>query len=46
MTESVPSTRRHLPHSQSVIERTFQDVSDSDKRKIVHGNAVRIYGMG
>ena len=40
-----PHDEGTFPHSQSVIDRTFQGVSESDKRKIVHDNAARIYGM-
>ena len=34
-----------FPNSQAVIERTFNGVSEADKRKIVHDNAARLYGF-
>ncbi|MFP6741967.1 MAG: amidohydrolase family protein [Alphaproteobacteria bacterium] len=40
-----PHDEGTFPHSQSVIERTFQDISESDIRKIVYDNAARIYGL-
>ncbi len=40
-----PHDEGTFPHSQAVIERTFADVSEVDKRKIVYENAARIYGM-
>ena len=40
-----PHDEGTFPHSQAVIDRTFQGISDSDKRKIVHDNAARIYGI-
>jgi len=38
-----PHDEGTFPHSQEVIERTFKDVSEEDKRKIVCGNAARLY---
>ena len=40
-----PHDEGTFPHSQEVIERTFAGVSESDKRKIVCGNAERLYGF-
>ncbi len=40
-----PHDEGTFPHSQAVIERTFGGVPAEDKRKIVHGNAKRIYGF-
>ena len=40
-----PHDEGTFPHSQAVIDRTFQGISDADKRKIVHDNAARIYGL-
>ncbi|MCH8089225.1 MAG: amidohydrolase [Chloroflexi bacterium] len=40
-----PHDEGTFPHSQEVIERTFKDVSEEDKRKIVCGNAARLYGF-
>ena len=34
-----------FPHSQEVTERTFAGVSESDKRKIVCGNAAWLHGF-
>ena len=41
----VPHVEGTFPHSQEVIERNFAGVSESDKRKIVCGNAARLYGF-
>ncbi len=41
-----PHDEGTFPHSREVIERTFAGVSAADKRKIVHDNAKRIYGLG
>ena len=41
-----PHDEGTFPHSQEVIEKTFQPVSEESKRKIVYGNAARIYGIG
>jgi predicted TIM-barrel fold metal-dependent hydrolase len=40
-----PHDEGTFPHSQSVIERTFKDISETDKRKIVYDNAARMYGL-
>ena len=40
-----PHDEGTFPHSQEVIERTFAGVSETDKRKIVHDNAARLYGF-
>ena len=41
-----PHDEGTFPNSQEVIEKTFQTVSEESKRKIVYGNAARIYGIG
>ena len=41
-----PHDEGTFPHSQEVIERTFADLSEEDKRKIVYGNAASLYGFG
>jgi predicted TIM-barrel fold metal-dependent hydrolase len=33
------------PHSQSVIEQHFAEVSEEDKYKILYANAVKLYGI-
>ncbi|MFQ5934215.1 MAG: amidohydrolase family protein [Dehalococcoidia bacterium] len=38
-----PHDEGTFPHSQEVIEKTFVDVSDEDKRKIVYENAASLY---
>jgi predicted TIM-barrel fold metal-dependent hydrolase len=40
-----PHDEGSFPHSQAVIERTFAGVSEDDKRKIVYGNAARLYSF-
>ena len=40
-----PHDEGTFPNSQAVIERTFNGVSEVDKRKIVHDNAARLYGF-
>jgi predicted TIM-barrel fold metal-dependent hydrolase len=40
-----PHDEGTFPHSREVIERTFRDVSAEDRRKIVGGNAARLYGF-
>ena len=40
-----PHDEGSFPHSREVIERTFVGVSETDKRKIVHDNAARLYGF-
>ena len=41
-----PHDEGTFPHSQEVITRTFSDVGEADKRKIVFDNARRLYGFG
>ena len=41
-----PHDEGTFPHSQEVTERTFVNVSEADKRKIVHDNAAALYGFG
>lgn len=41
-----PHDEGTFPHSQDVIARTFKDIAAADRRKIVHDNAKRIYGLG
>ena len=41
-----PHDEGTFPHSQAVIDRTFADIAQADKRKIVYDNARRIYGIG
>ena len=41
-----PHDEGSFPHSQEVIARTFEGLSDDDREKIVFGNAARIYGFG
>ena len=40
-----PHDEGSFPHSQEVIARTFEGLSDEDREKIVFGNAARIYGF-
>ena len=40
-----PHDEGTFPHSREVIERTFKDVPENEKRMIVGGNAERIYGF-
>ena len=40
-----PHDEGTFPNSRDVIERTFQGVSDKDKKKITHDNAARLYGL-
>lgn len=40
-----PHDEGTFPHSQAVIARTFEGVSAADRRKIVHDNAARMYGL-
>jgi predicted TIM-barrel fold metal-dependent hydrolase len=40
-----PHDEGSFPHSRAVIARTFADVPAVDTRKIVHDNAVRLYGF-
>ena len=40
-----PHDEGTFPHSQAVIERTFETVSESDKHKIVYQNAAELYGF-
>ena len=40
-----PHDEGTFPNSQEVIERTFNGVSEADKRNIIYENAARIYGF-
>jgi len=40
-----PHDEGSFPHSQAVITRTFADIGEADKRKIVFDNAQRLYGF-
>ena len=40
-----PHDEGTFPNSLEVIERTFQGVSEGDKRKIIYENAARLYGF-
>ena len=40
-----PHDEGTFPHSREVIERTFKDVPEDEKRKIIGGNAARLYGF-
>ena len=40
-----PHDEGSFPHSQEVITRTFEGLSDEDRQEIVWGNAARIYGF-
>lgn len=40
-----PHDEGTFPHSREVIERTFNGLSESDRRKIVHDNAAKLYGF-
>jgi predicted TIM-barrel fold metal-dependent hydrolase len=40
-----PHDEGTFPNSQAVIECTFNGVLETDKRKIVHDNAARLYGF-
>ena len=40
-----PHDEGTFPHSREVIARTFERVSEADRRKIVHDNAARLYGF-
>ena len=40
-----PHTNTTWPESQQVIEKTFADLSDSDRKKIVCENAAGLYGL-
>ena len=40
-----PHDEGTYPHSQEVIERLFEGVSEDDKRKILSTNAARFYGF-
>ena len=40
-----PHDEGTFPHSQAVIERTFETVSAADKQKIVYQNAADLYGL-
>ena len=40
-----PHDEGTFPHSREVIERIFKDIPEDEKRKIVAGNAARLYGF-
>ncbi len=40
-----PHDEGTFPHSREVIEETFRGISEEDKRKIVGGNAAKLYGF-
>jgi predicted TIM-barrel fold metal-dependent hydrolase len=40
-----PHDEGTFPFSQSVIERTFESISDADRHKIVYQNAADLYGL-
>ena len=40
-----PHDEGTFPHSREVIERTFKDVPEDEKRKIVGENAAKLYGF-
>ena len=40
-----PHDEGTFPHSQEVIERTFANISEEDKIKIVGENAARLYSI-
>ena len=40
-----PHDEGTFPHSQEVIQETFEGISEEDKRKIVGENAARLYGF-
>jgi predicted TIM-barrel fold metal-dependent hydrolase len=40
-----PHDEGTFPHSQDVVTRIFAGVSEADRRKIVYGNAARLYGF-
>ena len=41
-----PHDEGTFPHSQAVIARTFADVAEADKRKILYDNAQKLNGFG
>ena len=40
-----PHDEGTFPHSREVIERTFKDIPEEEKRKIVGENAAKLYGL-
>lgn len=40
-----PHDEGTFPHSRKVIERVFRNVSNEDRRKILHDNPARLYGF-
>ena len=40
-----PHNEGTFPHSREVIERTFKDIPEEEKRKIVGENAAKLYGL-
>lgn len=41
-----PHDEGSYPHSREVIERIFRGIPEAEKRKIISGNAAKLYGFG